>query len=432
MPHALLVLERAARLDPLPRLGGDLLPALVRDLGIEHQDEFVFGVRAWPANAAAGRIAGGAACRRGVTWLDAALTGRSAGAVRRGSLALATGASRRLGRARPSACRASGAPPCRPTSASRPRGSAAGRARPLPPRRARRGPRGDLERPDRGRASAGARDPSARKAASPAPPPAARRPRPRTATSRRAAPGASPSPAPAPAAGSSARATGPPPRPPSPPAPAPAAHPGRVRLRALTEQDPRWTQDPTPPRSRRSGRHRRAGARRRRRRSWCCARRRARPSAGTYRAAQCHPALGAGRADAVVRAELRATTLERPTARASGLGGEPRAGARTHQRGRWGAWTLAAPAARRSRASLPASARPPAAGHVPSSLLAPPAAPAGDRSASTAHAAPHRWSGSGASARRARLSLLAHAAAAAGRDARVHHAPHRPRAPRLA
>jgi hypothetical protein len=35
------VLERPAGLDPLSRLGGDLVAALVRDVRIEHQDELV-------------------------------------------------------------------------------------------------------------------------------------------------------------------------------------------------------------------------------------------------------------------------------------------------------------------------------------------------------------------------------------------------------
>ena len=42
MPHDGVVLELAAGLDARPRLRGDLLAPLLRNLRIEHQDELVF------------------------------------------------------------------------------------------------------------------------------------------------------------------------------------------------------------------------------------------------------------------------------------------------------------------------------------------------------------------------------------------------------
>jgi hypothetical protein len=140
--------------------------------------------------------------------------------------------------------------------------------------------------------------------------------------------------------------------------------------------------------------------------------------AGTYEAVQCHPDLDAGRADA----DFRNTSEHYRSGSECGVGGNGLAvtheGERTNA-GRWGAWTVRAPAgAELVRAAAIVSGRQ-RGGHVPQLLAGPMdrLVPVG-----TATGGPHpvAWTGSGGEALRASLECAGSGECGPGRDAHIH------------
>ena len=142
-------------------------------------------------------------------------------------------------------------------------------------------------------------------------------------------------------------------------------------------------------------------------------------AAGTYRAAQCHPGLGAGHADLAFQ---RSGQHYRPESSCRELG---RGVGITHQArstpaGRWGAWSLRAPigtAIRQVRAMVSGRAK---GGHVPELLIGgDDGAPRPFGSAAGAYH-PLLWTGAGATRFQARLRCSTERGCGPGRDAHLH------------